>query len=193
VQDLDAMPDDRRRYELIDGALYVTAPSTLRLRAAFRLSSLLKWAAMPDLVAAESFRIQCAHDTVLEPDVIVLASAAMDGAEGVVAARHVALVVEIVSRSSTRVDQFLKSLKLQIYVDAGIPTYLVVELTQPTVTWYARSEAGGYDNLGSAVGTEPLHLTRPFEVDIVPHDLVRRYAWPPDRAGGLLGAQVNRS
>jgi hypothetical protein len=69
-------------------------------------------------------------------------------------------------------------LKSQLYANAGIPTYLLVELAHPTVTWYGLPEAGRYSILGSATGTERLRLTEPFEADIVPDDLIRRYALP---------------
>jgi hypothetical protein len=50
----------------------------------------------------------------------------------------------------------------------------LVELKPPTATWYRRTDLGAYTVAGSATGTEPLRLTEPFEVEIVPADLVRR-------------------
>jgi hypothetical protein len=91
-------------------------------------------------------------------------------------------VVEIESPSSRRIDRFLKS---QIYADAGIPTYLLVELRPPAATWYCLSEPGRYTILGSATDPDPLHLSAPFAVDIVPDDLVRRW---PDQPTGPVAA-----
>jgi Uma2 family endonuclease len=172
LADLDAMPDDRQRYELIDGALLVSAaPAPLHQRAAGRLRSLLVTAAPPDLEAGGIIDVQCGPDTALEPDVVVLSSSAVEEYAGIVPAEHVAMVAEIVSPSSRRIDRMLKP---QLYADAGIPTYLLVDLQEPIVTWFGLSDAGGYTILRSATGTEPLRLTEPFEVEIVPEDLVRR-------------------
>jgi len=174
LADLEAMPDDGRRFELIDGGLHVTpAPIRLHQRVAYRLNRLLNDAAVPGLEAVETIDVQCGPDTVLEPDVIVLPSSVVEDPDRFAASRHVALVVEIESSSSRRVDRFLKR---QIYADAGIPTYLLVELTLPAVTWYGLSGVGRYAIRGTATGTEALRLAEPFEVDIVPDDLVRRYS-----------------
>jgi Uma2 family endonuclease len=170
--DLEAMSDDCQRYELIDGGLYVTpSPTPLHQRAAHRLCRLLDVAASPELEAVETIDVRCGPDTILEPDVVVLLSSVVGGPDRVIAARDVAMVVEIESPSSKRMD---RTFKPQLYADAGIPVYLLVELKQPAVTWYRRSDVGGYTIAGSATGTEPLRLTEPFEVEIVPEDLVRR-------------------
>jgi Uma2 family endonuclease len=172
LADLEAMPDDCQRYELIDGALLVSAaPAPLHQRAAQRLCSLLEAAAPPDLEAMETIDVKCGQDTALEPDVVVLSSSAVEEYAGIVPPEHIAMVVEIASPSSKRMDRMLKP---QLYADAGIPTYLLVELKPPTVTCYRRTDVGGYTIVGSASGDEPLRLTEPFEVEIVPEDLVRR-------------------
>ena len=82
----------------------------------------------------------------------------------------VALVVEIMSPSSVRIDRVLKP---HTYADAGIPAYLPVELEGPTVTWFALSGSGGYTRRGSANGAEELLLTKPFGARIVTAELVR--------------------
>jgi Uma2 family endonuclease len=172
LADLEAMPDDRQRYELIDGALHVSAaPAPLHQRAAGRLRSLLVAAAPPDLEAVGTIDVRCGPDTALEPDVVVVSSAVVEEHDGIVPAEHVAMAVEIMSPSSRRIDRLLKP---QLYTDAGIPTYLLVELKPPTATWYRWTDLGAYTVAGSATGTEPLRLTEPFEVEIVPEDLVRR-------------------
>jgi Uma2 family endonuclease len=55
--DLDAMPDDGRRYELLDGAIIVTpAPGPAHQRAVLRLARLLQDAATADLEVTSSSR-----------------------------------------------------------------------------------------------------------------------------------------
>ncbi len=70
--DLDALPDDGRRYELIDGVLIVSpAPSYPHQRAASNLHVLLR-SACPDEfeVLFAPLDIKLADDTVLEPDLL---------------------------------------------------------------------------------------------------------------------------
>lgn len=71
--DLEAMPDDGHRYELIDGALIVTpAPSPLHQRAVLELAYRLRQLCPPDLeVLISPLDVALAKDTVMQPDVLV--------------------------------------------------------------------------------------------------------------------------
>src|SRR5438132_1698718 len=74
VEDLEAMPDDGHRYELVDGTLIVTpAPLALHQRAVLKLAALLLTAAGDDLdVLPAPFDYQVSQTTLLQPDIIVL-------------------------------------------------------------------------------------------------------------------------
>jgi Uma2 family endonuclease len=172
IADLEAMPDDGQRYELIDGALHVSpSPTHLHQRIAGRLRTLLDTAAPADLEAVEALGVRCGEDTVLVPDVVVRSVAEPGSvAKAVADAWEVALVVEVVSPSSGRMDRVLKP---RLYADARIPAYLLVDAVQSTVTWFGLSASGGYELRGVASGDEVLRVTEPFEVSIVPADLVR--------------------
>ncbi len=71
--DLDAMPDDGRRYELIDGSLVVTpAPLRRHQRAVGNLHLLLRHACPPELeVLLAPFDVVLAVNTVVQPDLLV--------------------------------------------------------------------------------------------------------------------------
>ena len=71
--DLDAMPDDGHRYELIDGALLVTpAPAWGHQRVVINLIVLLRLACPAELeVLTAPFDVALADDTVMQPDVLV--------------------------------------------------------------------------------------------------------------------------
>src|SRR5690242_387870 len=71
--DLERAPDDHYRYEIIDGALLVSAaPGRLHQRAVGRLYTVLDAACPADLeVLVAPFDVVLAEDTVLEPDVLV--------------------------------------------------------------------------------------------------------------------------
>ncbi|HEY8474535.1 MAG TPA: Uma2 family endonuclease [Natronosporangium sp.] len=70
--DLAGMPDDGRRYELIDGVLIVSAaPGRLHQRAVGRLLRLLGDACPPEFeVLPGPFAVGLADDTELQPDVV---------------------------------------------------------------------------------------------------------------------------
>src|SRR5438552_13122000 len=71
--DLEYMPDDGRRYELIDGELIVSAaPGRVHQRAVGRIYRLLDDACPPGSeVLIAPFAIGLAEDTELQPDVLV--------------------------------------------------------------------------------------------------------------------------
>src|SRR5262249_17454242 len=171
--DLAAMPEDGQRYELVDGALLVSWSRTLlHQRAAGRLCSVLNAAGASGLEAVGAVEVRCGPDTVLVPDVVVLVSSVVDEPDCVVTADHVALVAEVASPSSVRMDRVLRP---RLYADAGIPAYLLVELEGPTLTWFALSGPGGYQRRRVAAGDAELRVTvKLFEMRIVPAELVRR-------------------
>ena len=72
-RDLESVPDDGHRYELVDGALIVTpAPSVRHQRVAFRLARLLDDHCPEDaMVLMAPFAVLLAEDTELQPDVLV--------------------------------------------------------------------------------------------------------------------------
>src|SRR3954466_6314956 len=73
VEDLERMPDDGRRYELLDGVLLVSpAPGTRHQKIVVRLGSVLDQHCPVDLhVLAAPFGVRTAKDTELQPDVLV--------------------------------------------------------------------------------------------------------------------------
>ena len=68
--DLDAMPDDGHRYEIIDGSLVVTpAPSLRHQIIVLNLAIALKASCPDDLrVLTAPFDVALALDTVMQPD-----------------------------------------------------------------------------------------------------------------------------
>jgi Uma2 family endonuclease len=172
IEDLEAMPDDGQRYELIDGALHVSpSPASLHQRVTKRLCTLLDAASPVELEALPAaVDVQTGKHSVLEPDVVVLRSAVVESLYRVIDSRDVALVAEVVSPSSVWMDRLVKP---RLYASGGIPAYLLVETDEPRVSWFGLSASGGYELRGVASGDEVLRVTEPFDVSIVPADLVR--------------------
>jgi len=118
VDDLDQLPDDGLRYELLDGILLVSpAPTRRHQRATLQLGLLLQAVCPPEmevLVAPLDWRPD--RKTSLQPDVLVLANRDLTST----AAESMILAVEVLSPSSRRKDAIYKRSK---YEDEGVANY----------------------------------------------------------------------
>ncbi len=165
--DLDAMPDDGHRYELIDGILIVSpAPRRIHQRASFRLSVLLDAALPADLeLLPAPFDVALADDTVMQPDLVVGRIADFTERDLPVAP---VLAVEVLSPSTRGIDLLLKKDRLE---RAGCAHYWVVDPLEPSITGWALAD-GAYRQVARAVGAEAFEVTEPFDVCMVPGELV---------------------
>lgn len=167
--DLDDLPDDGHRYELLDGSLLVTpAPRPMHQIAVGEVFVLLRAAASGSEYVTIMAPLEVAFSdvTVLQPDVLVVRKADLDdrGAAGVPV-----LVVEVLSPSTRRFDL---GTKRSAYEAAGVAHYWVVDPEIPSlVAW--RLHEGVYVEVAAATGDETFHFTGPFVIAVVPSDLIR--------------------
>ncbi|MFC9690757.1 Uma2 family endonuclease [Kribbella sp. NPDC056951] len=167
--DLDLMPDDGRRYELIDGNLLVSpAPVPQHQRAVGGLHVLLYAACPQELeVFVAPLDVALGPDTVLQPDLLVARHADVGEKDLPVAPL---LAVEVLSPSTRRFDLMLKWSR---YQDAGCAAYWVVDPDTPSlIAWELRD--GAYVQVAKVTGDETAYLTSPFEVSVVPANLFCR-------------------
>jgi Uma2 family endonuclease len=165
--DLDRMPDDGRRRELIDGALVVTpAPSPRHQRVVANLYRLLHAGCPPELeVMFAPLDVAISADTVMQPDLLV--ARREDFTERDLPTAPL-LAVEVHSPSTRRIDLMLKWSRLEA---AGCPSYWVVDPDTPSlIAWEMRD--GAYAQVAKVTGTEPARLTSPYDVTVVPADLI---------------------
>lgn len=165
--DLDVMPDDGHRYELVDGVLVVSpAPRFVHQRAVREVFLLLDRACPPELeILFAPFDVVLADDTVLQPDVLVARRS--DFTERDLPMAPV-LAVEVLSTSTRAFDLLLKKDRLE---RAGCAHYWVVDPDEPAVrAWDLRD--GVFVDVGMASGDEVLHLDAPFPMDLTPRSLV---------------------
>jgi Uma2 family endonuclease len=164
--DLEAMPDDGHRYELLDGSLVVTpAPSRSHQVALLKLAMLLASECPSHLqVLVAPFDVTLAPDTVLQPDLVVADRSELTEHDLPAAP---ALAVEILSPSTRRIDLTLKRSRLEA---AGCPAYWVVDPVEPSLTVWELVE-GRYVDRAHVVGTETAVLARPFPVEVTPSEL----------------------
>ena len=130
-QDFCAMPDDGRRYEILDGDLYMSpSPSTSHQRVLLNLATLLRehvrrhdlgsvFIAPLDVILSE-------HD-IVEPDLIFVSRERAS----IITEKNIQgspdLLVEIVSPSSVERDTRDKR---NIYARCGVPFYWMVDTQQ---------------------------------------------------------------
>jgi Uma2 family endonuclease len=155
--DLDTMPGDGHRYELVDGTLIVSPSPRWRhqrvLRGLFRV---LDAACPPELeLLFAPFDVVLADDTVLVPDLLVAPRAQFTDRELPGAPL---LAVEVLSPSTRAVDL---TLKRQVLQEAGVPAYWLLEPFDLVLTLLELEEGVYVERFRGAL---PYRAARPFPV-----------------------------
>lgn len=165
---LKQLPDDGLRYELIDGILIVSpAPRLNHQRAVGRLYRLLGDNCPDDHeVFVSPLDWQPDGRTSLEPDVLVVAK---DRLGEVNITENPALVVEVLSPSTSRYDRVMKAAR---YAEAGIPQYWIVDPRKPSVEVFDLDEHGVYQLTARAEGDDAVTVSAPMPVTVSPAALV---------------------
>lgn len=178
VADLEEMPDDGRRYELIDGQLLVSPAPGLRHQAmALALYRLLDDACPDELfVLAAPFAVRTDVSNEVQPDVLVARGDELT--EKNLPAAPV-LAVEVLSPSGRLVDL---NLKRAAYERMGTPSYWILDPDVPDLLVLELDPFGAYEAVARVAGADAFPATRPFEVRVVPEGLLRRLDRPPGPA-----------
>jgi Uma2 family endonuclease len=159
VADYRALPDDGKRYELLDGVLEeVASPHVRHQRIVGRLHILLfrslQERGLGEVLLAPCDAVLDEH-TALQPDLLFVRAERA----GVVEREYVRgapdLVVEVLSESTRRKDVVRKA---RLYARAGVPWYWIVDPEVGRVE-FLRREGGGYELAGSA--ERPAHAEPP--------------------------------
>lgn len=170
-EDLREIRDSGHRYEIIDGSLHVSASSTPRHQiAATRLGRTLFAAAPDDVEVMEAVDVDFGPH-VLEPDVLVARAAAAHDGRPRFAPADLLLAIEVVSRSSRRMDRLVKP---SILAEFGVPAYWRVELEGPANPSIAVYELAGdvYREVQVVRAGESTAVDVPFVVELRPAELV---------------------
>ncbi len=149
--DLETMPDDGHRYELVDGVLLVSpSPRPVHQRAVARLLVALQANCPKELeVLPAPVDVVLDESTVIIPDVVI--GRVEDFSEMNLPVAPV-LAVEVLSKSTWRFDLTVKRARLE---SAGCLNYWIVDpnLDSPSLRcWALRAE--GYVEVASATGEE---------------------------------------
>jgi Uma2 family endonuclease len=167
VDDLDHLPDDGLRYELVDGVLLVSpAPSAAHQRAVMQLFRLLDPLVSPGTeVFIAPFDFRPTRVRSVQPDLMVVQSSDVEPS-GVSAPPL--LVVEVLSPGSRVTDL---ATKRQVYDESGVDAYWMVDPLTAAITVLERDGAGALVEVAAAQGDQPVTLTRPFPVTVMPSAL----------------------
>jgi len=141
ADDLALLPDDGNRYELIDGALFVTpAPSRNHQRVLGELYLRLRaYAAAHGLeVLMAPVDVRASSITQVEPDLLVIPRPLPEEAESRwLPMARLLLAVEILSPSTARND---RGRKRQLYLTSGVVEYWIVDPEQRVIEVWNTSE-----------------------------------------------------
>jgi Uma2 family endonuclease len=169
--DLDRMPDDGNRYELIEGEIVVSpSPTSHHQVISARLFRLLDDACPSGMMVLYA-PLDVALDelSVVEPDLIVFDRADL-GERGL--DKPPLLAVEILSPSTRSRDLVRKK---RLYERAGIQSYWVIDPDEDAIAmtaWELRD--GRYQVVAAIAGDEEWEATAPYDVRVVPSQLVVR-------------------
>jgi Uma2 family endonuclease len=170
ADDLDLMPDDGRRYELIDGVLVVSpAPSVQHQLVLAELIVLLHGACPAGLLVVPGPGVRMSADTELIPDLVVARHDQIDERRVI---RPPLLAVEIQSASTALFDL---NTKKAVYERFSIESYWIVipDVDQPGLIVFELQDAR-YQQVAHVTGAKPFRAQKPFPVEIVPSRLVAR-------------------
>jgi Uma2 family endonuclease len=165
--DLDGLPDDGHRYELIDGVLVVSpSPRPRHQLLVGALYRTLHAVCPPHLaVLLGPVDVVLARDTVLVPDLIV-------APRGQFTERDLPgaplLSIEVLSPSTRRFDQLVKRDRLQT---AGVGAYWLIDPDRPAITVLELQGLALVES-ASVTGDELLEVAFPFPLRVRPSELL---------------------
>ncbi|MEV1116793.1 Uma2 family endonuclease [Actinosynnema sp. NPDC049800] len=170
VEDLEDMPDDGRRYELVDGQLQVSpAPGYRHQEIVAELCGRLRAECPDDMTALPApFAVQVSARTEVQPDVLVGRRA--DFTDKLLPVAPL-LAVEVLSPSTGIRDLTIKK---NAYERMGVVSYWVIDPQEPVLAVFELDPEGRYQQVAEVQGEKPFDATLPFPVRIVPAELLGR-------------------
>ncbi|WP_405134631.1 Uma2 family endonuclease [Nocardia sp. NBC_01388] len=176
--DLDHLPENGLRYEVLNGQLIVNAaPKPIHQWVVTELRDAIKPALPPGAFALLGVGVLIGDDEPI-PDLMIAADPIPWTDRGI-AADQVMLAVEVVSRSTTLTDRMVKPV---LYADARIPNYWRIETNRfkgqlpgeslPVLFAFVLDDDGEYQLAHRAPAGEIVTLHSPFEFTVDPGTLL---------------------
>jgi Uma2 family endonuclease len=179
VDDLQLLPDDGNRYELVYGVLEVSpAPLGGHEDVLHRLEFLLEYHRPPEfkVMGGQGVNLHGDPSRHRVPDTTVIWRDDYDPEYQV---RPAALVVEVASASTARKDRIVKKAE---YEDFGIECYWIVvpDPDHPAITAYELRD-GRYVETAHVEDDDTLRTERPYPFEVSPRQLVTEDEWRPGK------------
>ncbi|MCC6929844.1 MAG: Uma2 family endonuclease [Gemmatimonadaceae bacterium] len=161
-----ALPDDGKRYEVLDGVLAVTpAPGWKHQHVVFalarQLDAYLRVNRLGRAIMAPA-DVEFSPTRLLEPDVFairdVLGRPAMDFGE----VRHLLLAAEVLSPGTARHDRITKR---RIYIEEGVGEYWIVDADARTIERW-RPGQDRPEMIDATLRWEPAPSVPPLDLDV---------------------------
>jgi Uma2 family endonuclease len=165
VEDLEQLPDNGMRHELLDGRIVMTPPPGVRHNLAVDyLHGVLREAAQGrGWRTLQNQGVYLGEDMIV-PDLTVYPEDAPIIRDCYILGGDALLVVEVVSPSSRKDDRFTKPAKCAAF---GVPLYLLVDPTVSPLTAALYVLSGRkYEQVTEVKAGEPLMLPQPFDLTI---------------------------
>ncbi len=167
IEDVLSLPEDAPRVELRDGVMIVTpSPTVGHQKIGTRLCFWLERTAPTGFEAVAAVGVALGFRDTLEPDVLVIRQP-VDNDRHYVLPEQVAVVVEIVSKSTKRRDRLERPAE---YAAAGIQHFWRIEQNPLHVFAYDLID-GKYELAADAGVEDELVLSAPFEIRLPIRDI----------------------
>lgn len=144
--DLLEMPDDGRRYEILNGELVVNAsPIPRHQRVVFRLATILDAhveANRLGVVYTAPLDVIFSQQWVVEPDILYICNARKSIVRETNVVGAPDLAVEVLSDSTRKRDEVIKR---RAYEDFGVGEYWIVDPLLESIKIYRRNASGRYE------------------------------------------------
>lgn len=178
TDDLDELPEDGHRRELIDGVLIMPpTPSSTHQTIAMRLGVALEATCPAHLNITQAVEVRVNRRRSLVPDVLVTTFDAAVSGPAKFAPSDVVLVVEIVSPGSQTLDRFTKP---ALYAEAGIPFYWRIETQKGVEVHTHRLDAGVPAYVETGLFTTQIEVDEPWPITLPISPLLPRHLRPHD-------------
>lgn len=166
--DLDALPDDGLRHELIDGQFVMSPAPGIDHQT---ISGLL-YVLLLNVVRGTDLKVLGAPcdvvlgPNVVQPDVLLAPRDAFSATDLPVPPL---LAVEVLSPSTARLD---RGRKRELYEAAGVRHYWLVDPEGPSITTYDLVDSA-YAETAHVTGDQTLIVSAPVSLRITPNELLR--------------------
>jgi Uma2 family endonuclease len=176
IEDLDNMPEEGKRHELIHGWLIEMAAGVMHDVVAENVKKVIASCAPEGYVVFGPWDVRMPDDSIYKPDVAVLDKAALRTAfeedRRAVTGDDVLLAVEV-QRPHSGSWKTVHHVKTRDYARAGIPHYWIVDLDdRPTLSVHALGPDGTYTLTDHVSGYTVAELETPFRIKFAPAHLI---------------------